>query len=169
MNEKQPPVISVLSEAMKNPKTEEKNHSGGLAIGPHGIGGQYSSPKDKEMTIKAAKETFSNLIKFADYEWEFAEHVCKTIIDRYGSDDKLSALMMKRLRAERTGKPTCKIKYWDYARYKMLLESYRALRRQDIPKKIAYAKLVPMTNFTGINAEENVKEKIKEAKKLVKE
>ncbi|MEW8156477.1 MAG: hypothetical protein AB2765_18035 [Candidatus Thiodiazotropha endolucinida] len=141
-----PPVVdSVLRDAMKNPRTEEKNRSGELAIGPRGFGGQYSSPKNKEITIKAAKETFSNLIDFADYEWEFAKHICKTVIDRYGSNDDLSALMMKRLRVERNGKPNRKRKYWDNSRYKMLLESYRALRQQDVPKKIAYAKLVPMT------------------------
>ncbi|MCG7932127.1 MAG: hypothetical protein N0E44_19015 [Candidatus Thiodiazotropha lotti] len=163
-----PPTSTWLNSKSDSSESPNNKLNGPVALGPHEIG-QYASFESRKKSIASAKETFSNLIKFADAEYEFAEHLCKVVIDRYGPDDRLSAMMMKRLRAERTGKEAVRRKKWNYARYRGLLDCYNLSIAQGQKRLDVLEKLAVIEGYSGKNATKKIEEKITEAKALIKD
>nr|SPS06674.1 protein of unknown function [Candidatus Nitrotoga fabula] len=124
--------------------------------------------QEKQIEEWAIKK-LDQLLEYGDRYPSIAEQLCKKVADKYGEDDQLSALLIRRLRIDRTGKPKVKRKRWTCSSYLVLLTHYYALLQHDMPRQDVLEKLADMEKLNGENRAKKIEGKITEARKQVKE
>jgi hypothetical protein len=120
----------------------------------------------KQMAAEWAARTLVHLLAYAEYDAKFAETVCKKVADKFGPDDRLSAVLSRRIQAERVGRPRGPNRKWTDDRYAVLLAHYHALLL-DMKRDDALECLAKMEGYTGINASKQIEERITKARKVV--
>ncbi|MEP6606339.1 MAG: hypothetical protein ABJA60_09525 [Nitrosospira sp.] len=75
-----------------------------------------------------ADKMLLSLLAYAQSQPSFGEILCKKVIEKYGSDEKLGSLMLKYLRGGRAGKPKGARKTWNKTRYLSMLMHYEIRR-----------------------------------------
>jgi hypothetical protein len=145
-------VKTILDDA--GPLTEEETRN--LIMG--------QAKRIEEWAIK----NLDVLLEYGVYYPSIAKRICEKVTDKYGEDDQLSALLIRRLRIDRTGKPKVKHTTWNYTRYYVLLTHYYLLLL-DIPRQEVLEKLADMEKLNGENRAKKIEGKITEARKQVDE
>lgn len=76
----------------------------------------------------AGQKVLRRWLTFAAADQEFATWLCRSVADAFGDDDRLGPLMLKRLQAQRRGKPKRRPRKWTPALYHALLVKYEVLK-----------------------------------------
>lgn len=119
----------------------------------------------RQIANEWAKRTLGSLLAYADLDPAFAKSICEKVIDKFGSDDKLSGIISKRLRLVRMGKPRAKPRKWNNGRYRVLLDHYSHLKNFYGREK-ALNKLAEMEGLSGDNAAKKIEDRIAKARKI---
>jgi len=129
--------------------------------------GSLTEGERRHLAEEWLKRNMDVLFSYADYNPSFAEELCKKVADRYGQDDHLSALLLKRLRTDRRGKPTARRKTWTRGRYFVLLLHYQALLKFGENRDDVLTKLAEQEKLTGDNKSKKIEQKITQARKMI--
>ncbi|MCG7898373.1 MAG: hypothetical protein JAY85_07940 [Candidatus Thiodiazotropha weberae] len=141
MNEKKAPVVTALSETMKNPRpltTEERN----------------------KLLSEWADRTLNELLGYSLIIPGFKEKLYSSVIDHFSTDDDLTFQMLKKIQGLRKGKRGRREK-WNYSRYYHLLMVYSICTKQEMDRDDLLKKLAKMEGvylYDGDKAIENTKE-----------
>ena len=127
-----------------------------------------SEDEKRALNEKRAERSLAAVLAYADYHPSFAESLCKQVADRYGPDDRLSAVLLNRLRVERQGKPRARRKKWDRARLFVLLVHYNVLRQQTKDRREVLRQLASMERVRGETGWKKIEQKITEARKVIR-
>lgn len=129
---------------------------------------QITAQEKLELAEQWAMRTLDSLLVYANFSTKFAEAMCKKVVDQCASDDKLSALISKRFRVAREGRPRSRPRKWDNARYKVLLEHY-TIACQFMGREEALRWSAESEQLKGVNSMEAIEERITKARKLLEE
>ena len=126
-----------------------------------------TAEQERRLLTKWLNETFDVLLKYADYERSFAERMCIEIVEKFGTDEELSAVISNRIKAARTGKRTGPRRKWGHSRLYLLLVLYKIRLKQGDRRVELLEKLAEMEGYSGVNAIKKIQERIKQANKEI--
>lgn len=121
---------------------------------------------EKERRQEWFARTLEALLAVASHDEAQARLLCKRVADAFGPDDKLSAVLLKRLRTDRKGRNKGQRRKWDFARYYQLLVHYH-IACKDVGRKMALLELAKVAGFSGENMEKKIEQRITEARKCI--
>jgi hypothetical protein len=129
---------------------------------------QITAQEKLELAEQWAMRTLDSLLAYAYFSTNFAGVMCNKVIDQCASVDKLSALISKRFRVAREGKPRSRPRKWDDARYQVLLEHY-SIACHFWGREEALRWAAESEQLTGDNSMKAIEERITEARRRLKE
>lgn len=136
-----------------------------LSIIPeHGAG--LSREKRRLRHKEWHERTLRSLLEGTKLEPDLAVLTIEWVVDAFGSDDKLSALMGQKLKSAREGKPSGGRIKWDYAKNYQLLAHYH-LQKIWFGRNKALELIADLEGLQGDNRAKKVAERITTARKVI--
>lgn len=131
-----------------------------------------SDAEREKLRKKQQARALDNLLACADSDRKFARSLCRKVAARFGKDDELSAILRKKPRIDRSGKPRGRPPKWDDIALIVLLDEYEALRRSGMKQEEALEFMVDRKiqciGWKGDNREKKLEGKITAARKITK-
>lgn len=130
---------------------------------------EMSDEEIRKLASIWANHTWEELLDYIDtaFDFSFEERVCKDVAHKFGGNDRLSALLISRLRIEREGKPKGPQRKWTEGMLSVLLDEYNIKIKNKIPRNKALDDLAKAYGFSGLNKIKKIEEKISQARKTV--
>ena len=150
MNDKQPPVISVLSEAMKEYKPPTKEE------------------QDERMR-EWADRSLNELLSYSILIPGFREKMYSSVIDYFSYDEELTYQMLEKIQGLRKGKRGRPSK-WGKAQLQMLLMMYNLGINQDKTPEYMINQLVEVfTHLSGSVTANTIRNRLSDARNEINE
>lgn len=150
MSEKKAPVVTALSETIKNtrPLTREEHN---------------------KLLSEWADRTLNELLSYSIIIPGFREKMYKSVIDYFSYDDDLTFQMLEKMQGLRKGKRG-RPNRWDKAQLKMLLMMYNLGLNQDKTHDYMVNQLVEVfTRLSGAITADTIRNRLSDARSIINE
>jgi hypothetical protein len=124
---------------------------------------ELTNEEKQALAKEWAEHTLVDLLAYTDSDLVFAESLCITIANRFGPDDRLSAILKNNLLVERQGKKAGRHTKWDASRYRHLIMVYNIQINQGTSRETVLGRLADMEKISC----KSIEKRITAAKKII--